>query len=112
MFFVRLSRIIPLLIVLAIMAAVIYLVALFRSNPLHARWVVIRFFVWAMGIFSVFFALASAYALFEHNVYVLEMVGTFLATTLVGLVIALVCRWRFLKRNPKYRDKALRTRLL
>ena len=56
----RLSRVIPLVIALAAIAAVIYLVVTYRHSPARAKEVLIRVFTWLTGIISGFFALASA----------------------------------------------------
>ena len=51
------------------------------------------------------FSLKGLYALLEGNIDVLELTASFLATTLVGLAVTLLCRRSFIKHNPNYRKK-------
>lgn len=88
----RLSRIVPLIIVLALVAGVVYVVAMFLYSPTKAKEILIKLFTFLMSVLSAFFALASLYALFEGNIDVLELAASFLATTLVGLAVTLLCR--------------------
>ena len=109
----RLSRIVPLIIVLALVAGVVYVVAMFLYSPTKAKEILIKLFAFLMSVLSAFFALASLYALFEGNIDVLELTASFLATTLValggcsenGAVVTLLCRRSFIKHNPNYRKK-------
>lgn len=43
---------------------------------------------------------------------VLEITGTFLVVSLVALGITRICRWRFVKRHPQYKNKAMPTKYL
>ncbi len=101
----RLSRIVPLIIVLALVAGVVYVVAMFLYSPTRAKEILIKLFTFLMGALSAFFALASLYALFEANWDVLDLTASFLATALVGLAVTLLCRRTFLKHNPNYKKK-------
>ena len=101
----RLSRTIPLLIVLAILAGVVYGVVLYKSSPNRAKEVLIKLFVWICGVLTAVFALLTVYAVAEGNVAVAELWGTFGATTLIGLGITLLCRWRFVKNHPNYKEE-------
>ncbi|MDO4443548.1 MAG: hypothetical protein Q4B69_06700 [Slackia sp.] len=106
----RLSRIVPLLAILAVIAIAIYVFVSWRSTPARAKEVLIKvFFVLNAGL-SAFFLLAALYALLDGNVFIAEFFFTFLATTLVLLGITWLCRRAFLKHNPNYRwritDKA------
>ena len=58
-----------------------------------------------MSVLSAFFALASLYALLEGNIDVLELTASFLATTLVGLAVTLLCRRSFVKAQPELPQK-------
>ena len=89
----RLSRIVPLIIVLALVAGVVYVVAMFLYSPTKAKEILIKLFTFLMSVLSAFFALASLYALLEGNIDVLELTASFLATML------------FVKHNPNYRKK-------
>ena len=66
--FARLSRIVPLLIVLAFIAAVVYIVMSFRYSSDRAKATLIQVFTWLTGGLSVIFALVTIYALFEQNI--------------------------------------------
>ena len=102
----RLYRIIPLVIVLAIIALAVYFVVSYRSSPNRAKEVLIKSFTWLTGIISGFFALASLYALLERNYFALDIMAGFLAVTLIALGIVLVCKAVFLKHHPQYRKEA------
>lgn len=105
----RLSRIIPLLLVLAVVAAVIYLVTAYRTSPARGKEVLIKAFTVLNGALSAFFALGSLYAWFEGNGDVLDLTLTFLAAALVALAVTRVCNAVFLKHHPSYRVKPVRT---
>lgn len=102
----RLSRTIPLLAALAVLAGIVYLVVTYRSSPNRAKEVLIKLFTWLMGIQSVLFGLLTVYALAESNIGVAELWGTFMATAIIGLLITLVCKWRFKKNHPNYKFEA------
>ena len=89
----------------ALVAGVVYVVAMFLYSPTKAKEILIKLFTFLMSVLSAFFALASLYALFEGNIDVLELTASFLATTLVGLAVTLLCRRTFIKHNPNYRKK-------
>ena len=106
-FLARLSRIVPMIILLGVVALIIYLVVTYRHSPARAKEVLIRVFTWLTGIISGFFALASVYAYFDDAPAVLDRTVSFMAVGLVGLAITRLCNWRFLKNNPHYRQKRL-----
>lgn len=99
----RLSRSIPLLIALVLLAVIIYFVVSWRSSPTRAKEVLIRVFTILCSALTVFFALASLYALADANQPVLELAISFAGVGAVGLIITLICRWRFKKNHPHYR---------
>lgn len=103
----RLSRVVPLVLVLALVAGVIYLVVTYRHSPARAKEVLIRLFTWLCGALSVCFALVSVYAFFDNAPAVLDLTLSFLAVSLVGLGITRLANRRFLKHNPAYRKKRL-----
>lgn len=105
----RLSRIVPLLIVLAVVAAIVYIVAAWRYSPNRAKELLIKMFTAITGVLSAFFLLACAYAWLEHNDAVFDLAFSFLLTTLIGLAVTRVCRRVFLRHNPAYRIKAAKT---
>ena len=88
----RLSRSVPLLVALVLLALIIYFVVSWRSSPTRAKEVLIR----------VFTVLCSALAI-DGNQPVLELVASFAGVSVLGLVITLICRWRFKKNHPHYR---------
>ena len=110
MMIARLSRIVPLIIVLAVVAGIVYLVATYRYSPSRAKEILIKMFTWLTGILSAFFLLVTLYALLESNEAVLDLSVSFLATTLIGLVVTRICNAVFLKRHPDYRHKPMKTR--
>ena len=105
----RLYRIIPLILVLALIAIIVYFVVSYRSSPNRAKEVLIKSFTWLTSILSGFFAIASLYALLERNYFALDIAASFLVVTLVALGIVLVCKAVFLKHHPQYRKKPMRT---
>ena len=78
---------------------------MFLYSPTKAKEILIKLFTFLMSVLSAFFALVSLYALLEGNIDVLELTASFLATTLVGLAVTLLCRRSFIKHNPNYRKK-------
>lgn len=103
----RLSRIVPLVILLAVVAAIIYLVVTYRHSPARAKEVLIQVFTWVCGVLSALFGVASVYAFFDNAPAVLDLTLSFLAVSLVGLGITRLANRRFLKHNPAYRKKRL-----
>lgn len=103
---VRLSRVVPLVIILALIAVVAYLVISYRRSPARAKEILITIFTWLCGIITAFFAIVSLYALFEGNEAVLDLAVSFMAVGIIGLAITRVCNYVFLKHNPHYKDKA------
>ena len=105
----RLSRAIPLVIALAVLAIIVYFVLQFRYSPPRAKSILARLFSWITGVLSAVFALACLYALIEGNVAVLELFVTFLAATLIGLAIARICNAVLVKHHPEYKKTAQKT---
>lgn len=112
MMLVRLSRIIPFLLVIGVVAAIIYLVMTYKHSPSRAKEILIKLFIWVTSITSGFFALMSLYAWFEHNDAVFDLAFSFLLTMLICLGITLWCRAVFLKRHPEYRKKPQKAKRL
>lgn len=99
----RLSRSVPLLVALVLLAFIIYFVVSWRSSPTRAKEVLIRVFTVLCSALAIFFILASIYAAIDGNQPVLELVASFAGVSVLGLVITLICRWRFKKNHPHYR---------
>ena len=110
--FARLSRIVPLLIVLAFIAAVVYIVMSFRYSSDRAKATLIQVFTWLTGGLSVIFALVTIYALFEQNIPVIELFASFLATTLVGLAITRICNAVFKRNHPHYGEEVAQATII
>ena len=102
---IRLYRILPLLVVMAVVAVVVYLIMSFRYSSDKAKATLIKVFTWMCAILSVFFAIATVYALFEQNTPVFEVVGSCLAVTVIGLVVTRICNWVFRKNHPYYGEE-------
>ena len=102
---IRLYRIIPLLILMAVVAAIVYVIMSFRYSSDRAKDALIRVFTWLTIVLSAFFAIATLYAIFEDNTTVIELAGSFLATTLVGLGITRICNHVFRKNHPHYGEE-------
>lgn len=99
---IRLYRILPLLVLLAVVAAIVYLIMSFRYSSERAKATLIRVFTWLCAVLSVVFGIITAYALFEHNQPVVELFGSCLGVTLVGLVITRICNAVFRRNHPRY----------
>lgn len=108
----RLSRILPLLILLAFIAAVVYIVMSFRYSSEKAKATLITVFTWLMGILSIGFAIVTVYAIFEQNVAVMELFASFLATTLVGLGITRICNAVFKRNHPRYGEEVAQATII
>ena len=107
--FARLLRIVPMLIVLAVVAAIVYIVAAWRYSPNRAKELLIRIFTAITGAVSAFFLLVCAYAWLERNGAVFDLSFSFLLTALIGLAATRICRAVFLRHNPAYRIQAAKT---
>lgn len=108
-FFARLSRVVPFVIALAIIAIILYFVLQFKYSPPRAKSILARVFTWLTGIPSVFFALACLYAILDGNLAVLELFATFLAVCLIGLIITRICNAVLVRHHPEYKKKAQKT---
>ena len=93
----RLSRIVPMLILLAVLAGIVYLVMAYRHSPNRAKEILIKMFTVITGGLSAFFLLVSVYAWFEHNEAVFDLALSFLVTALIGLGVTFICRAVFLR---------------
>lgn len=102
---IRLYRILPLLVLLAVIACVVYLIMSFRYSSERAKAALIKVFTWVFIALSVVFGLATLYALFEQNQAVIELAGSCLAVTLIGLVVTRICNAVFRKNHPRYGEE-------
>ena len=102
---IRLVRLLPFLVLLAIVIGIAYLIMSWRYTSERAKGMLIKFLTWLFSILSVGFALVTAYALFEHNDPVIELFGSCLAITLIGLVVTRICNAIFRKNHPHYGEE-------
>ena len=102
---IRLYRILPLLAVMALVAVVVYLIMSFRYSSEKAKAVLIKVFTWMCAILSVAFGIITLYAAFEQNQPVIELAGSCLAVTLIGLVVTRICNYVFKKNHPRYGEE-------
>lgn len=109
LFVVRLLQCWPLIVALIVLALVVYFVVAWAYSPTKAKEVLIKLFTVLTSVLSGFFIIASLYALLENNTTVLELTASFAVITLVALAITRVCRWRFVKNHPNYKDKPVHT---
>lgn len=102
---IRLYRILPFLIPLAIIILVAYLIMSFRYTSDRAKVILVRFLTWLFGILSIVLGLITVYALFEHNQPVIELFGSCVIVTVLGLVITRICYAVFKKNHPNYDEQ-------
>ena len=105
---VRLYRALPLLIVLAVVGIVVFSIVSYKYSRPKAKQVVIQVFMWINSILSAVFGIATVYALAEGNENATDLMGVFFGMMLVLLIITLICRHRFYKKNPAFKKKAQR----
>lgn len=97
-----LTRSLPLLVALVVLAIVIYAFVSWRRTPTRAKEVMIKVFLVLCSAIAAFFALASLYAVVDGNTPVLELAASCAAVGVVGLLVTLVCRHFFKKHHPHY----------
>ena len=100
----RLRLLIPLLIVVAIIAVIIYLVVSWRRSPVRAKEVLILVFTWFCSFVAIFFGVVFHYALTESNGSVMELAGATAVLAIIGLIITRICKLVFNKNHPHYKD--------
>ncbi len=110
--FARLSRAIPFIILLAVIALVIYLIVSAVRSPSRAKEILIRIFTWVSIIIIIVCLLIALYALLDHNQAVIELSLLFALVGVVALVITRVCNYVFLKHHPHYRDSAKKAHII
>ena len=108
-FLARLSRVVPLLIVMSVAAGLFYVWVTYRHSPAGARKARSNICTWFSGIVVGFFALVSVYAFFDNAPAVLDLSLSFMVVGLVGLLVTRLANWRFLAHHPNYRKKRLAT---
>lgn len=108
----RLSRSIPLVIALILLAIIIYFVVKWRRSPARAKEILIKVFTILCSAILIAFVLISIYALIDNNMAVFELAASFALVGLLGLIITLICRYVFLKHNPNYRKKPMKAKTI
>ncbi|OUO92414.1 guanylate cyclase [Gordonibacter sp. An230] len=108
----RLSRVVPLLLVLAAIALVVYLVVAWRHSPNRGKEVLIRLFTVITSVLSALFLIVCLYAWLDGSAAVLDLGASFLVAALTGLAVTRVCRAVFLRHHPAYRMKPQKVRRL
>lgn len=106
---VRLIQAWPLMVILGLLAVVVYFVVSWAKSPTRAKEVLIKLFTVLNAVLVVIFTLASLYAFFEHNMNVFELTASFDLIVIIALVITRICRWRFVKNHPNYKEKPAKT---
>ena len=109
---IRLYRILPLLVLLAVVACIVYVIMSFRYSSERAKATLIKVFTLLTIALSVFFGIVTLYALFEHNQAVIELAGSCLATALVGLVVTRICNYVFKKNHPHYGEEVAQATII
>lgn len=109
---IRLYRVIPLIIALAVIALVAYAVISYFRSPQRAKEILIAVFSRLSAGGTVLCLIATLYALVDGNPLVAELALSCAAIFAVCLGIVLACRAVFLKRHPECRKKPQRARLI
>ena len=105
MFLIRLTRIVPFVIFLAILAVVIYLIARFRFPSARATQLVNDFFTVICVVLCIGLALITLLTVLDNNTFAVEIFGSFLAAAVLGLIVVRICNWSFLKKYPQYKHR-------
>ena len=109
---IRLYRILPLLVLMAVVAVVVYLIMSFRYSSDKAKAVLIKVFTWLCIVLSVAFGIVTIYALFEQNQPVIELAGSCLLVSVIGLVITRICNRVFRKNHPHYGEEVAQATII
>ena len=105
MFLIRLTRIVPFVIFLAILAVFIYLIARFRFPSARAKQIVIDFFTAICVVLCIGLAVITLLTVLDKNTFAVEIFGSFLAAAVLGLIVVRICNWSFLKKYPQYKHR-------
>ena len=87
-----LSRSLPLLIALVVLALAIYAFVSWRRTPTRAKEVLLKVFFVLCSAISIFFALATIYAVLDDNTPVLELAASCMVVGVAGLVVTMAIR--------------------
>lgn len=95
-----LVRSMPLLVVLAVFAAMVYVVVAAVRSPRRAKEVLIGVLTAVTAFLTVFFSAATAYAWIESNLYVMELAAACAVLCAAALAATRLARRRYLRRHP------------
>lgn len=109
MFFVRMIRLVPLVVVLLIVGFVIYLIAQVKYSPNKAKSIVLKVFFWICIALTAFFLLWCLYSLIDNNSAAFDLFLSFATVPAFGLLIVLFCGFLFYKHHPNYKLEAKKT---
>ena len=101
--FVRVFQMLPLYIIIAIVAFALYMYIAYRQSPNRAKEILIKIFSYAFSIISIILSLSCIYTILDKNTFAFEIAASMLLVSLVTLGIVGICRYIFLKNNPKYK---------
>lgn len=101
-----LSRSLPLVIALIIIAIAAYFIISYLRTPTRAKEIMIKVFTVLCSAISIVFALISLYAIADGNIYVVELALSCAAVGVIGLAITLICRAVFKRNHPHYKYTA------
>lgn len=104
-FLVRISRLIPVLLVMGLLAVVLYYAVAYRRSHTQAKLILIKVSTIVNGVLSGVFALISLYAIGEHNIPVFELFFSCFLIFFIALVVTRVCNAVFLHHHPIFKKK-------
>ena len=102
-FLVRISRLIPVLLVMAGAAVALYYAIAFQRSRTQAKLILIKVSTIVNGVLSGIFALISLYALGEKNLPVFELFASCFALFFIALVVTRICNAVFLRKHPVFK---------
>ena len=102
---IRLYRILPFLVLLAVIIGIAYLIMSFRYTSERAKGMLIKFLTVLFLVLSIALGAVTFYAVFENNPPVIEFFGSCVAITLIGLVVTRICNHVFRKNHPHYGEE-------
>ncbi len=102
---IRVIRVLPILAIVAVVAAVAYGLLVATSTREKARKVLLGMLSVVNGALAVAFALITLYALFENNVWVLEVADVSAALFAIVFIIVRIIAWRMRCRAEARKDK-------
>lgn len=104
-FLARLSRLIPLILIMGAVAVLLYYIVSYRRSQTQAKLLLIKISTVFNGVMSGIFALISLYALGERNIPVFEIFFSCFLLFFIVLAITRVYNAVFLHKHPIYKKK-------